>query len=113
MTTTKNARFWQFLNGDFVKMTLAPDRELTWTEAYATDEGFHRETITWTHEGDHVEIEVHTRSSDCDGPLTTHDEGFCTLDQLATWQTDDGMMLPTWQWGKSWQRDAFAEAMGY
>lgn len=34
-----NIRFWEFINGDHVKLTLQPGQRLAWDQFERTDEG--------------------------------------------------------------------------
>lgn len=114
----QNARFWTFINGDWVKLTLAPGYEITHTEGGPTDEGFHREWNTWAHTGEGVERTWETSSRDCDGRLDRSGECCATLEQLRArnigeYGPNPGALVPEWTECDSRQRDYNAEAAGY
>jgi hypothetical protein len=112
--TIKNARFWFYYNGDFVKLTLRPGQILHCAIHQPTDEGWTFDGEKFKHCGDHVAREFFTDGVDCDGRHSTHGELLCPLDQLAArWIVEDGYAVPDWQDISRSQRDYAAEAAGF
>jgi hypothetical protein len=108
-----NARFWEWINGGRVKITLRPQQTLEWQRCEPADEGWHSLRQRWTHDGDGVENEYISESLDCDGRFDSGGESRCPLADLATVEAGDGFMVPDWQKADAWQRDHAAEAAGY
>ena len=120
-----NARFWVWINGDWVKLTLKPSRQLSWHASRPTDEGYSYESETWSHEGDRVTRESACGGSDCDGPIHWDNTSECMLPELQYHPPefpgpDDGpdfieipVPRPNWQRVSASQRDVYAETMGY
>lgn len=120
MRRQKNARFWTFINGGPVKLTLRPGQSLSHSRFAHTDEGWSRESYTWTHHGDRIESAWCEDGRDCDGQLTRRGTGFAQLDKLGenpAWPPDDpnmaGVLWPEWEDVETSQRDEFAELAGY
>lgn len=122
MSHQPNARFWVYVNGGPVKITLEPGDELSHYEGGPCEEGYSREWTTWMHEGDRVTREWHEDSRDCVGRLDRHSKDCAHLSRLAEFVPystieDDpnyaGVMWPEWQPISSVQRDYTAEAAGY
>jgi hypothetical protein len=116
----KNARFFDWINGDWVKITLAPGQTLKHWKWTPTDEGYHAEENTWTHNFDHVTATNATDGRDCDGRHSTEQTATCPLADLAAKDChhEEGRSAPThkrpaWQHGGSSQRDHTAESMNY
>jgi hypothetical protein len=112
-----NARFWELINGSPVKITLRPGQELQYSSFHWHDEGWTRETYWWRHDGDTIQNTYCNDGTDCDGRLTRGCSSFARLDQLAVREPygidDPAVRWPNWQKLDSYQRDAYAEAMGY
>lgn len=118
VTRKMNARFWIFLHGDFVKLTLAPGQAFEHVVAGRTEEGFCYQHECWEHVGDAIERSFYCRERDCDGLFERGGDLVCALDELAArkpYGTDDpAIRLPEWRDGIDvWQRDHAAEAAGY
>jgi len=127
--TLKNARFWTLINGDWIKITLAPGETLEYSHSECTDEGFRSEYQAWHHCPDTGEVyrELYTRERDCDGMFERSCEQVAAPDRLASvacveyvqergygrYVDSDTMFRPDWQDLDSYQRDHSAEAMGY
>lgn len=113
----KNARFWTYINGGPVKLTLEPGQAAYHHHGERTDEGWASESTQWTHEDGGVRREWTTDGRDCDGRLTRHGADFCPLDQLHdlinTTGEDSTIHWPDWQRESAGQRDEYAEAAGY
>lgn len=118
----RNARFWVYINGGPVKLTLRPGQVLRHYVGWTHDEGWSSEMHEWEHDGDAVVRRWEMAGSDCDGPLTTYGEDSCDLVWLRAREPHSephehanyiGVMWPEWQRGRREQRDVFAEAAGY
>lgn len=113
-----NARFWVWVNGGWVKLTLRPNHDFQWATGGVADEGYSFTAEQWTHVGDGVEWESHTWGRDCDGRHESNCDVFCALDKLASVaitepREGDPPALPNWVRLRSGQRDYTAEACGY
>ena len=123
-----NARFWVYVNGGYVKITLRPGDELEHYAWEPTDEGFESMWYTWSYTGHFVHRAWANNSRDCDGRY--HREGIdrCHLQKLYWHRVSfsryfDGDIhqvlqpdyppLPLWQDVQYAQRDYAAEAAGY
>lgn len=109
-----NARFLAFINGDWVKITLKPEQELSWGWSYRTEEGYSAGEYTWTHEGDKIRRAVETDSRDCDGRHGESYEDVCSIGELQSLPSYSGESVPNWK--KSKERriyDQYARMMGY
>jgi hypothetical protein len=116
----RNARFWMYVNRDFVKITLKPNQQLKWGFRKPTDEGYHAEYYIWEHQGNRLVEDLYTESRDCDGKGSSHDvyefDLFAAKVEFGRVTNDEiGPLLPRpdWQRVRSSQRDYSAEAMGY
>jgi hypothetical protein len=128
----KNARFWMWLNGSPVKLTLKPRQSLCWEHRQSTDEGWSAVACSWFHYvGDGTSDRLPEQSVcrheyrdgvDCDGRMSSHVETECPLYRLDTHITarpyqeyHDGKLIryPEWDWLKVSQRDYEAEKAGY
>lgn len=120
---TPNARFWEFLNGGWVKITLRPDQRVTVYSGGPCDEGYHWKRESWTHEGDHVAYRWATDSKDCDGRYQDDGKLCCALADLRARDALDPELpdatiaphrwLPVWGRARRSFRDFTAEAAGY
>lgn len=105
-----NARFWIWWNDDWVKLTLEPNTTLQLYDAHETDEGYSFQSEFFEHDGDTLIRESTSGGRDCDGPIEYHDVSEC---HLSTLDTCAEPQCPPWQRVKAWQRDTYAEQMGY
>lgn len=113
---TRNARFWTYLNGHPVKLSLRPGQSLSWRKSWRTDEGWDSEACTWPHKGAGVAIRwirPPTDNMDCDGCLREDSGGFSPLDRLHAGREVDGITFPAWEISEGWRLDEAAEADGY
>jgi len=110
---SRNARFWAYINGSNVKITIEPGRSLHRYVAYPHDEGWSSLYERWTHEGDKVVREIYTDGRDCDGRFQSSRTMHCMLDDLADIHEISGENYPAWTTDGSSQRDYAAESMGY
>ena len=119
----KNARFWQWVNCGWVKLTLRPDQQLSHSVFQRTDEGWERDTETWLLEDGVVVNSWLFEARDCDGRLDKHGERSAAIADLRAVdmfaETDgelpenSGIWVPLWMKGDCGQRDYAAEAAGY
>jgi len=118
----KNARFWSYINGAFVKITLKPDQKMTWHMWEPTDEGFTAEIVTWENDTylNAVVRDVQTNGSDCDGQHGYYQTDVCSINKLSSRSVsfDDDetfrpKFVPEWQKQSSEVYDQFAQAAGY
>ncbi len=107
-----NARFWEWINDDWVKITLKPGQVLEWSQGYPTEEGWHRESRLWSHEGKQIRYYGQTDGVDCDGRLTNNYEFVAKINELDTRVRGD-YTLPKWTEVASSQYDQFAQMAGY
>ena len=77
-----NARFWAFINGSQVKITLKPGQYLEHHRHFRTDEGWASYGTTWEHEGDLIRRYWGSAAKDCDGRIITTGEDVCEIDLL-------------------------------
>lgn len=135
MKTSRNARFWQWLNGGWVKITLRPGQTLTHATGGETEEGWSFEGRNWHHDGDAITSTVSQESLDCDGRFDASFAFKCPLGDLrardmhaeeqerAVAQEKDptlpyfnesiGIFAPDWERLNASQRDHEAERAGY
>ena len=111
--TTKNARFWIFIHGSDVKITLKAGEQLAHGWGTPTDEGWKREFREWTFDGEFVTEVVDTTERDCDGLMDHYGEYSCHVERLQSGTLVDGNKFPVWKEGIQRQRDHAAEAAGY
>lgn len=108
--------FWDFVNGDWVKLTLGPGDKLEHFHGYRHEEGCTREWNTWKHTGAEIIHEWASDGTDCDGRLSRDSTSRCALDRLHSRRVK-GIgapgKLPKWEKMSESQRDYAAEAMGY
>jgi len=114
----KNARFWEWLNGNPVKITLKPGQSLRWGQWRRTEEGYHQESLRWFYPDwlptPCIGLEMATDGRDCDGRLSTYTELTCDLEELmANHNRHSGLDMPNWHRVSARQRDYQAEAAGY
>lgn len=117
-----NARFWVYWNQQHTKLTIKPGQTLRMFRTGATDEGYAYEGEEYYYDPE-LRVIHNTRDSggsDCDGPIDYHNEWICQVNRLHDQQMFiDGepakgtIQMPAWQCERSWQRDHYAEAMGY
>ena len=114
-----NARFWVYVNGTAVKLTLMPGQQLAHVEGGATDEGYSIETRVWEYDIDTLRVFAtsHVRACDCDGPIEHYSQAACVANrenlQGGYSDPDYTIAYPAWQQISASQRDHYAEAMGY
>jgi hypothetical protein len=113
----KNARFWVFINGSHVKLTVKPDVILRWERYERTDEGYSFCGESWALSSDGLVVirETFSDGRDCDGRLETGHTAIASTDPFTfrhCYQFEG--MRPDWKDdGPGWQRDEYAEAANY
>lgn len=120
---TPNARFWDYVGGGWVKITLRPGEELIRDTGGPCDEGYSYKREGWTHERDHVAYRWASDSRDCDGRYQDDGKLCCPLADLRARDALDPELpdattgpwrwLPVWGRARRSQRDFTAEAAGY
>lgn len=118
-----NARFWSFINGSWVKITLRPNQSLSWGKSEPTDEGYSFEHSQWEFDGSEVIENWSKGGSDCDGPISRDGQSFCAFEALRAvpmWEPSGcdyfngaPILRPDWQKGSTVVTDVFAQAAGY
>lgn len=114
----RNARFWVWECGGWVKLTLRPGQSLSYAWFRTADEGWDSERVTWSHTGNAVECESDSSGADCDGRLDRSSLVSCPLAELQSdpVEADNSgrsIFRPNWERVSASQRDHFAEAAGY
>lgn len=125
----KTARFWFFINGGWVKLSIPLNTAMPWSKYERTDEGWRAIWYCWTYlprpdgEGNEVTFEYDVRERDCDGQYDTGGAETCRDKELRsvlslTEIADPDRpplpgLLPNWQEESSEYRDYAAEAAGY
>jgi len=127
------ARFWEHVNGGWVKLTLRAGDTIAHREGGAHDEGYSVTFTSYEYDGKTVTREAHTDARDCDGRMSYSTVVECRVRKLAsrapyvdrdfvptlhalhdeTYCPFPGAMLPSWEAVKRSQRDYRAESMGY
>lgn len=111
----QNVKLPIFINGSRAWLKLRPGDCRSWSKFERHDEGatFTAETYRLSADGKTLELELFTDGSDCDGRLTTGRELIAAANPERWIPNYYGELVPDWQDVDSWQRDQFAEAMGY
>lgn len=121
MPTERNARWWDWVNDGWVKLTLRPGQSLSHQSGGPTDEGYSWSSETWEYDGRQVRNSFLATGRDCDGRHESGGACVAALGQLAVefrpldWDRPDGdgVMVPHWEREDRYQRDYSAEAAGY
>ena len=114
----RNARFWQWVNGGWVKLTLKPGQTLAHHTCNKHDEGWTSTGNTWAYDAETQTIESTLTQDglDCDGRSSYHCSCWTTLDKLRENEFDeDGAIIatPRWERGERVCYDQYAEQAGY
>ena len=121
----KNVKIPVYLNGGRAWLKLRPGQRLSWDKYEPHDEGWSYYAESWelSADGTTLYLESYSEGADCDGRMSSgskyHASAF-----IADWRpnihflqwTPDGYtapLSPNWTEADAWQRDQFAEAMGY
>lgn len=109
-----NARFWEYVNGSLVKITMRPDQTMNWGERHSTDEGWHGTSKSWEYDGLTVYHTYVSEGRDCDGELSETLSFECALELLQSETWYDGE-TPKPRWEKLGHRvyDQYAQMMNY
>lgn len=110
----KTVRFWEYVNGDWVRLRLRDGQTLRWGWHRAHEEGWSRESHEWALENGILTYKVSSDGVDCDGRLSTIAGYWCTIDQANVMNNGaPPHLMPAWNRGKASQRDHAAEGAGY
>ena len=109
----QNLKFWTYVNGSPVRLTLRPGQKIEHSTGGPDCEGWHRSSIIWTHTGQGVYFESLTDGRDCDGYSSSWRDGFCPADGLTDGATVEGVTFPRWGDMTEETRDDYAEMAGY
>lgn len=107
MANNVNARFCEWINGDWVTITLMPGRELQWERGEQTDEGWSMTGYSWLLEGGMICRSIVDDGADCDGRLTRYNMSMARIEEI------DSDKRCQWHSVEETQRDYAAEAAGY
>lgn len=122
-----NARFWSYVNGGWVKITLRPGQKLHWACGGPNDEGVNVAYECW-HFDDYdgcLYSSVANYGYDCDGRYSSESEFRSSVVDLRFHEIDcdlgpadrddkgQPIRTPNWDRVRASQRDYAAEAMGY
>ena len=118
-----NARFWTYVNGGWVKLTLEPGQFFEWHEGGPTDEGWDWTTHTWQSIGEYVSHITARNACDCDGRMEWANRYRAHVLALrnhlpytpALFPLGDNkpLLVPRWETISRSQRDHEAEKAGY
>lgn len=113
-TELTKARFWTYYKGSVVRLTVEEGKELVLSSGGPTDEGYSYTTDTfWVRDG-YLHNRVERSSCDCDGPLYSTNNYRAALTELNdSWNDYVQVYYPSWERMCGWQRDVYAEKMGY
>jgi hypothetical protein len=118
-----NARFWEYVNGSYVKITLKPEQALTWKKFTRDEEGYSLETEGWRHDGAELTYGFRFVGTDCDGRITRSGVFQCGLNDLHvdpapkeygfSWFRGRLIHRPKFAKVSESQSDLYAELAGY
>lgn len=112
----RNARFWIYWNGGFVKLTLRPEQSVEMAHSEPNDEGgYSAKYESYRHDGDGVYNEWERSGRDCDGSHSEGGASFASLDKLAVvGHEEEKLLTPEWEKARNTRcYDQYAEAMNY
>lgn len=112
-STVPRVRFWDWINGGPVRLSLALGETLEWGGGAPDEEGYSAFAQTWRGIPGGVFCEWSTWGRDCDGPHQSGGEAFCLVSRLGAGARGAEGGWPAWQATTEWQRDHYAEAAGY
>ena len=122
-TWTNTARFWIYVNNDYVKISLKPGQTLNWYTKEATDEGWSGEGLSFEYDADLVLVlrESVTEGRDCDGRIQYFDKAQCAIEDLQNGNDTFDMFeehghivqFPCWERVTSEVCDEQAQKAGY
>lgn len=128
----KNVRFWEWINGSWVKITLPHGKEVCWGKSWDNGEGWSYERRAYSYSDGYIYDEWETGGTDCDGRCSQNGAYICKLDEIAIepvyhdeprpfqcgpvdWEFNGKhIMKPNWtKYRNTRCYDQFAEAAGY
>jgi hypothetical protein len=109
----QNLKFWVYVNGSPVRITLCPGQTVEHCTGGPDSEGWHRSSILWKHAGHGIYSEGLTEGRDCDGYVSRWFDCFCPAEELTAGSEVDGVVFPRWGDATEETRDDYAEAAGY
>jgi len=120
---TKTARFWIYVNNDYVKISLKPGQTLDWYVKEATDEGWSGEGLTFQYDEGNGRVirESVTEGRDCDGLIQYFDKAQCAIENFRDGDETFDMIeehgkvvqFPSWERVTSEVYDDEAQKAGY
>jgi hypothetical protein len=107
-------RFWTFVNGGAVKLSLGKDESLAYWRGGPTDEGRLSVWTTWWFDGTDLHRRIERTETDCDGRVSNESHDTVPAEEV-THHPIDGNDHPTPDWRNTYRqnRDYTAEAAGY
>jgi hypothetical protein len=128
----KNVRFWEWINGSWVKITLPHGKEVLHGKSWDNGEGWSYERNAWSYSDGYIYCEWESGGSDCDGPISHNGATICKLDEIAfepvyhdaprrfspgpvEWEFNGKhIMKPNWKKYRATRvHDVYAQQMGY
>jgi hypothetical protein len=113
--TMKNLRFWHFVHGSPVKLTIKHGQTLNHCQGEPTDEGYSMSAVSFFHQGDKVERHDISRGRDCDGESGAFMVLHCAINKLYGRSNEYSPCghSPAWVIEADEVYDRNAEAAGY
>ena len=110
----KTVRFWEYHNGDFVKLSLKDGQSLEHYSGGSTDEGWSSEYCKWSRDGDRLYRKTVTDGRDCDGRLTHSYSDVAKVGDLVPCYSQEHLSRPNWGQDEPTSiYDEYAVAAGY
>lgn len=117
---TMNARFWDRINGDWVKITLKPGESIEHHTYEKHDEGYEVTHDIYSFDGFVLNHQYGRSGRDCDGKYSSTNErearllDMCSIPAVdANGEQVPGVFRCDWKDTSEESRDYTAEAMGY
>lgn len=119
------ARIWIYWNHSPVRITVREGHRVHLYRSEPTDEGYSYEGEDYYFSDDEPGVivrESHDGGRDCDGPIHRHRVDYWRVGgpvtPMVTWGSSGNCvdlpeLRPVWEYSNSWQRDLYAEVMGY
>jgi hypothetical protein len=116
-----NARFWEYVNDGWVKLTLRPEQTLRHVQGGRDEEGWSVRAEAWEYDGRSVVGVYSSDGTDCDGRMQSEESYLawvCELKARPPVDAGPGLVAipvarPEWRRCHCRQRDFTAEAAGY
>jgi hypothetical protein len=101
MMNKTNARFWMYINGSPVKITLEPGQQIEWYQAHPDEEGFSYRSELLYFNGAIVQRDSMSGGRDCDGRIDRCKRSECVIQNLKSClpyygEEDESMLFPEW-----------------